>query len=48
MLVALGVARGAGWQKTGAFVNLGSFYVVGLPVGCVLAFLSHLQGKVYL
>ncbi|KAI5059245.1 hypothetical protein GOP47_0025564 [Adiantum capillus-veneris] len=40
-----GVARGAGWQKAGAIINLGSFYVVGLPVGCVLAFVLHLEGK---
>ncbi|KAH7306795.1 hypothetical protein KP509_22G030800 [Ceratopteris richardii] len=40
-----GVARGAGWQKVGAVINLGSFYIVGLPVGCVLAFVLHLEGK---
>lgn len=40
-----GVARGAGWQKAGAIINLGSFYIAGLPTGCVLAFVLHLEGK---
>ncbi|KAH7306758.1 hypothetical protein KP509_22G028300 [Ceratopteris richardii] len=40
-----GVARGAGWQKVGAVINLGSFYIAGLPVGCILAFLLHMEGK---
>ncbi|CAN1122737.1 Protein DETOXIFICATION 1 [Linum perenne] len=43
--VLSGVARGCGWQKVGAYVNLGSFYLVGLPMGCVLGFLAHLEGK---
>ncbi|KAG8372412.1 hypothetical protein BUALT_Bualt12G0063500 [Buddleja alternifolia] len=40
-----GIARGCGWQKIGAIVNLGSFYVIGIPLGIVLAFLLHLGGK---
>ncbi|CAN1122733.1 Protein DETOXIFICATION 1 [Linum perenne] len=44
-LHVLRVARGCGWQKVGAYVNLGSFYLVGLPMGCVLGFLAHLEGK---
>ncbi|MCO5614485.1 hypothetical protein L7F22_068768 [Adiantum nelumboides] len=43
--VLSGVSRGAGWQQAGAYINLGSFYIVGLPVGCVLAFVAHLNGK---
>ncbi|KAH7425298.1 hypothetical protein KP509_11G048600 [Ceratopteris richardii] len=43
--VLSGVARGAGWQQIGAYINLGSFYIVGLPVGCLLAFVGHLNGK---
>ncbi|OIW17267.1 hypothetical protein TanjilG_22379 [Lupinus angustifolius] len=31
--VLSGVARGGGWQYLGAYVNLGSFYLVGVPVG---------------
>jgi len=42
---ASGVARGSGWQKIGAYINLGSFYLVGLPVAAVLGFSAHLRGK---
>ncbi|KAJ7971251.1 Protein DETOXIFICATION [Quillaja saponaria] len=40
-----GVARGSGWQKLGAYVNLGAFYLLGIPVGVSLGFLGHLRGK---
>ncbi|KAH7556915.1 hypothetical protein JRO89_XS11G0011100 [Xanthoceras sorbifolium] len=40
-----GVARGCGWQHIGAYINLGAFYLVGLPIGAVLGFESHLRGK---
>eukprot|EP00258_Populus_trichocarpa_P038900 XP_024454919.1 protein DETOXIFICATION 10 [Populus trichocarpa] len=43
--VLSGVARGSGWQKIGAYINLGSFYLVGLPVAAVLGFVAHLRGK---
>ncbi|CAN0913720.1 Protein DETOXIFICATION 1 [Linum grandiflorum] len=43
--VLSGVARGCGWQRVGAYVNLGSFYLVGLPVGCVLGFWAGLDGR---
>ncbi|KAK7271207.1 hypothetical protein RJT34_26915 [Clitoria ternatea] len=43
--VLSGIARGAGWQKIGAFVNLGSFYFVGVPSAVVLAFVLHMKGK---
>ncbi|WJX28127.1 hypothetical protein P8452_16881 [Trifolium repens] len=38
------VARGCGWQKLGAFVNLGSFYLAGIPLSIVLAFVVHMKG----
>lgn len=41
----LGVTRGSGWQKIGAFVNLGAYYLVGIPIAAVLAFVFHLKGK---
>ncbi|KAH8491435.1 hypothetical protein H0E87_023532 [Populus deltoides] len=41
--VALGVAVGAGVQSMVAFVNLGSYYVIGLPVGMLLGYVAHLQ-----
>ncbi|XP_022973952.1 protein DETOXIFICATION 3-like isoform X2 [Cucurbita maxima] len=40
-----GVARGCGWQRVGAYVNLGSYYIVGIPMAAVLAFVVHLRVK---
>ncbi|MCD9560754.1 hypothetical protein HAX54_019545 [Datura stramonium] len=40
-----GIARGCGWQKIGAFVNLGAFYMWGIPAGAVLAFVYRMGGK---
>ncbi|KAG5037265.1 hypothetical protein AAZX31_07G095200 [Glycine max] len=40
-----GIVRGCGWQKLGAFVNLGSYYLVGLPFAIVLAFVLHIKGE---
>ncbi|XP_010244723.1 PREDICTED: protein DETOXIFICATION 41-like [Nelumbo nucifera] len=33
-----GVAVGSGWQALVAYVNLSTYYVIGLPIGCVLGF----------
>ncbi|XP_074316585.1 protein DETOXIFICATION 16-like [Silene latifolia] len=43
--VLSGVARGCGWQKIGAFINLGSYYIVGIPLAIFLAFVLHVGGK---
>ncbi|XP_028804679.1 protein DETOXIFICATION 16 [Neltuma alba] len=43
--VLSGTARGCGWQKIGAFVNLGSYYLVGIPSAVLLAFFLHIGGK---
>ncbi|KAL2531634.1 MATE efflux family protein [Abeliophyllum distichum] len=43
--VLSGVARGCGWQHIGAYVNLGAYYLVGIPVAFVLGFIVHLKGK---
>ncbi|KAK4735222.1 hypothetical protein R3W88_009483 [Solanum pinnatisectum] len=40
-----GTARGCGWQKLGALVNLGAYYLVGLPSAVILTFVFHLGGK---
>ncbi|KAL2457541.1 MATE efflux family protein [Forsythia ovata] len=40
-----GAARGSGWQKIGAYVNLGAYYLVGIPVALLVGFVSHLRGK---
>ncbi|KAI9199977.1 hypothetical protein LWI28_000983 [Acer negundo] len=36
--VLSGVAVGAGWQATVAYINIGCYYVVGLPLGILLGF----------
>ncbi|KAI6674235.1 hypothetical protein NL676_002141 [Syzygium grande] len=43
--VLSGTARGCGWQKIGAYVNLGSYYLIGIPSAVVLAFVLHVGGK---
>ncbi|XP_074365344.1 protein DETOXIFICATION 14-like [Apium graveolens] len=40
-----GVARGTGWQRLGAYVNLGSYYLVGVPMALLLGFRLHLKAK---
>nr|ACU19637.1 unknown [Glycine max] len=40
-----GILAGCGWQKIGAYVNLGSFYFVGVPCAVVLAFIVHMKAK---
>ncbi|XP_052206439.1 protein DETOXIFICATION 41-like [Diospyros lotus] len=37
-----GVAIGSGWQAVVAYVNLGAYYIIGLPIGCVLGFKTSL------
>ncbi|KAK3004355.1 hypothetical protein RJ639_018141 [Escallonia herrerae] len=37
-----GVAIGSGWQAVVAYVNLGTYYIIGLPIGCVLGFKTSL------
>ncbi|XP_061374562.1 protein DETOXIFICATION 16-like [Gastrolobium bilobum] len=43
--VLSGTARGCGWQKIGAYINLGSYYLVGIPSAIILAFVLHVGGK---
>ncbi|KAL3841100.1 hypothetical protein ACJIZ3_025691 [Penstemon smallii] len=40
-----GVAVGAGLQAAVAVINFVCFYLIGLPVGIVLAYVTHLQVK---
>ncbi|XP_061343640.1 protein DETOXIFICATION 16-like [Gastrolobium bilobum] len=40
-----GIARGCGWQKLSAFINLGSYYLVGVPFAIVFAFVLHMNEK---
>ncbi|KAJ4712416.1 Protein DETOXIFICATION [Melia azedarach] len=43
--VLSGTARGCGWQKIGAFVNLGAYYLMGLPSAIALGFFFHFGAK---
>ncbi|KAG7658665.1 Multi antimicrobial extrusion protein [Arabidopsis suecica] len=45
LAVLSGVARGTGWQHIGAYANIGSYYLVGIPVGSILCFVVKLRGK---
>ncbi|XP_010524348.1 PREDICTED: protein DETOXIFICATION 8-like [Tarenaya hassleriana] len=40
-----GVARGTGWQHLGAVVNIGAYYLVGIPIGAVLCFVMEWEGR---
>ncbi|KAL9246512.1 hypothetical protein vseg_020037 [Gypsophila vaccaria] len=39
--VLSGVAIGAGWQALVAYVNVGCYYLIGVPLGIVLGFTLH-------
>lgn len=36
--VLSGVAVGCGWQALVAYINVGCYYIIGIPVGCLLGF----------
>ncbi|XP_024977241.1 protein DETOXIFICATION 27-like [Cynara cardunculus var. scolymus] len=40
--VISGVAVGSGWQSWVAYINLGSYYLVGVPLGIVFGLVLHL------
>ncbi|XP_048129823.1 protein DETOXIFICATION 27-like isoform X2 [Rhodamnia argentea] len=40
--VLSGVAVGSGWQAYVAYINLGCYYVVGLPLGFLMGWVFHL------
>ncbi|OMO63528.1 Multi antimicrobial extrusion protein [Corchorus olitorius] len=40
-----GTVRGCGWQNLGAYINLGSFYLVGLPSAILFTFVFKIGGK---
>lgn len=39
--VLSGVAIGSGWQALVAYINIGSYYIVGVPLGFLLGWLLH-------
>ncbi|XP_047164731.1 protein DETOXIFICATION 19-like isoform X3 [Vigna umbellata] len=43
--VMQGAARGCGLQHSTAYINLSTFYLVGLPISCLLGFKTNLQYK---
>ncbi|KAK7335146.1 hypothetical protein VNO80_26922 [Phaseolus coccineus] len=43
--VLSGVTRGCGWQHFAVYINLASFYLIGLPISCLLGFKTNLQYK---
>ncbi|ESR50515.1 hypothetical protein CICLE_v10032747mg [Citrus x clementina] len=43
--VLSGVAVGAGWQSIVAYVNIACYYLIGIPIGVVLGYLTHLEVK---
>ncbi|KAL0383355.1 UNVERIFIED_CONTAM: protein DETOXIFICATION 21 [Sesamum calycinum] len=44
--VLSGVAIGAGWQSVVVYVNLGSYYLIGIPIGVLLGYVIKLQVEV--
>ncbi|KAL6905712.1 hypothetical protein ACP4OV_003313 [Aristida adscensionis] len=44
--VLSGVAVGAGWQSVVAYVNITSYYVIGIPLGAILGYVLgfHIKG----
>ncbi|XP_021821544.1 protein DETOXIFICATION 40-like [Prunus avium] len=43
--VLSGVAVGCGWQAIVAWINIGCYYIIGIPLGCVLGFKLDLGAK---
>ncbi|XP_062185760.1 protein DETOXIFICATION 12-like [Phragmites australis] len=43
--VLAGIARGCGWQHLGAYVNLGSFYLLGIPMAILLGFVLNMGAR---
>jgi multidrug resistance protein, MATE family len=39
--VAAGVAVGSGWQALVAYVNVGTYYFIGVPLGVILGWPLH-------
>lgn len=37
----IGVAVGSGWQQYVAYINLGCYYLVGVPLGAIMGWVFH-------
>ncbi|GKE91472.1 multi antimicrobial extrusion protein, partial [Tanacetum coccineum] len=44
--VLSGAVRGSGRQKIGAVANLGAYYIIGIPLAILFAFVFHMGGKI--
>ncbi|CAN1811081.1 Protein DETOXIFICATION 40 [Linum perenne] len=44
--VLSGVAVGCGWQAFVAYVNVGCYYLIGIPLGCIMGFKFDMGVKV--
>ena len=42
------MAVGAGWQVMVAYINVGSYYIIGVPLGVLLGYVADLSVKVRL
>ncbi|KAI5656002.1 hypothetical protein M9H77_24795 [Catharanthus roseus] len=40
-VVLSGVATGVGWQALIGYINLGCYYIIGLPIAILLGFVAH-------
>ncbi|MBA0680930.1 hypothetical protein Goari_012602, partial [Gossypium aridum] len=43
--VLCGIAIGAGWQSSVAWVNIASYYLIGIPIGVVLGYVFNMEVK---
>lgn len=43
--ILCGIARGGGFQRVGAYVNLGAYYLIGTPISVLLGFVLHWRAK---
>ncbi|ESQ28714.1 hypothetical protein EUTSA_v10018500mg [Eutrema salsugineum] len=45
LTILSGIVRGTRWQQIGAYVNIASYYIIGFPIGLLLCFHLHFNGK---
>lgn len=45
-IILAGVAVGGGWQALVAYINVGCYYIFGLPLGFILGYEAKLGVKV--
>lgn len=45
-IFVIGAARGCGWQNIYTIINLGAYYLVGIPCAVLFAFICSYGGMV--